>query len=105
MDLQINSLKDINEAKQKLLIQEQLLLTKSMSSNDPDEILKAQMFLKDIEKKSEVNNKSYTFDPWSFNQQFGYKDKPTSLSYNMLRNMGRVPIINSIITTRIERVS
>lgn len=105
MEIQINNLKDINEAKEKLAIQENLLLTKSMSSNDPDEILKAQMFLKDIEKKSDTQNKSYVFDPWSFNQQFGYKDKPTALSYNMLRHMGRVPIINSIITTRIEQVS
>lgn len=105
MELKINNLKDIQEAEQKLAIQKDLLLTKSMSSNDPDEILKAQMFLKDIQKKSDTNNKSYIMDPWSFNQQFGYKDKPTALSYNMLRNMGRVPIINSIITTRIEQIS
>lgn len=105
MELKIDNLQDIAEAKQKLAIQEELLLTKSMSSTDPDEIIKAQQFLKDIEKKSPTNNKSYIFEPWNFNNSFGYKDKPTSLSYNILRQMGRVPIINSIITTRIEQVS
>lgn len=106
MELKINSLTDINEAKKKLEIQEQLLLTKGMSSNDPDQIIKAVNYFKDIDKRNtDTPLKSYIFDPFQFNQQFGYKDKPTSLSYDTLRRMGRTPIINAIITTRVEQVS
>jgi len=52
MELKINSLTDINEAKKKLEIQEQLLLTKGMSSNDPDQIIKAVNYFKDIDKRN-----------------------------------------------------
>jgi hypothetical protein len=100
------SLDEIKAFQEKLKVQEALVIEKSFKSNDPDLIIKAAAHYKDIEKRdTEKPIKSYIFDPYNFNKQFGYKDKPTSLSYDLLRRMGRTPIINAIITTRVEQVS
>lgn len=99
------TLDDIAKMKQYLDMQEQLVLKKDLMSNDPGTLLKANEYFKDIAKKNETATKSYIFDPWGYNNQAGFKDKPTSMSYNMLRNMAKTPIINSIITTRIEQVA
>jgi hypothetical protein len=100
-----DSLASLQELQLKLEVQKSLVLQKAMKSDDPNKIVEAAKYFKDIEKRDESQVKSYIFDPWEFSRQFGYKDKPTSLSYNTLRRMGRTPIINSIITTRVEQVA
>jgi len=100
-----NSIGEVNDLQLKLEVQKTLLLQKGLQSSDPEKILEAARFFKDVEKRPESNIKSYVFDPWEFSRQFGFKDKPTSLSYDTLRRMGRSPIINSIITTRVEQVA
>lgn len=100
------NLDDLKKVKEQLVIQEQLLLKKSLESSNPDLIIKANQYFKDVVSKNDTASKSYVFDPWSLNQQAGgYKDKPTSLGYNTLRTMGRTPIINAIISTRVEQVA
>lgn len=101
----IKSIDNIAEAKQLLEIQENLLIKSSLLSNDAQDILKANNYLNNIAKKSLNENKSYIFDPWQWQNGFGFKDKSTPLSYSMLRRMGNTPIINSIITTRVEQVA
>jgi hypothetical protein len=96
---------EIQDLQLKLDIQKNLLLQKGLQSNDPEKIIEAARHFKDIDKRPESNIKSYLFDPWEFTHQFGFKDKPTSLSYDTLRKMGRTPIINSIITKRVEQVA
>ena len=100
-----DSLQSIQELQVKLELQKNIVLQKAMASNDVDKIVEAAKYYKDVEKRPESNLKSYTIDPWDFTRQFGYKDKPTSLSYDTLRKMGRTPIINAIITTRVEQVA
>jgi len=99
------SLSDIQEMQAKLEIQRQIMLEKSLRSDDPNKILEAVKYFKDVEQRDESKIKSYIFDPWDFSRQLGYKNKLTNLSYNTLRRMGRTPIINAIITTRVEQVA
>lgn len=100
-----NSIQDIQQLQLKLEVQKNLVLDKALRSSDPEKIIEAAKYFKDVEKRDDSQLKSYIFDPWEFSRQFGYKDKPTSLSYDTLRRMGRTPIINAIITTRVEQVA
>ena len=100
-----DSLNSIQDLQLKLEVQKNLVLQKALKSDDPNKIVEAVKYFKDVEKRDDSGIKSYIFDPWAFTKQFGFKDKPTSLTYDTLRRMGRTPIINSIITTRVEQVA
>jgi hypothetical protein len=102
-DLQNINLQNIDIVKQKLAIQENLLLQKAFASNDVDEIMKAQSFISKKQQSSEP--KSYIFDPQSVMDSMGYKEKPIALTYSVLRYMARTPIIRSIIGTRIDQIA
>ena len=96
-----NKIDNIAKIQQTLEIKKGLLLEKAMKSNSPSDIIKASQVLSTIEERSQDNSKkSYIIDPLDFNQNFGYKDKPYSLSYNTLKVMSKTPVINAIIKTR-----
>lgn len=82
-----------------------ILLQKATLSTSPNDILKAQKVLQDIEKRVPSEKKSYILDPLDFNSSFGYKDKPFMMSYNTLKNMSKAPIINAIIKTRKNQIA
>ena len=94
----------LEEQEEKLRIQKSLTLNKALTSNSVDDIYKAQRYLKTIEKNQEMETKSILVDPMQISSSFGYKNKPFSLSYEVLRAMSCVPIIKSIIKTRQEQV-
>ena len=97
----INSL---NQSVQKAEIEKSLILKQALSSSDPNAILKAQQYLTSIQSRDRSNDsKSLILDPQSLSGT-GYKTKPIQLSYQILRNMARVPIIKAIIETRKEQV-
>lgn len=89
---------------QELKVRTGILLDKAFKSDDPNAILKADEYYSSIQKRPYSNSKSYVFDPLEISNQFGYKDKPTQLSYATLRRMAKAPIIKSIIGTRIEQI-
>lgn len=100
------SFDEINKLKAHLSIEESLMIKKGMTSNDPEEIMKAYSYFNETKQlNNQGDQKSYLMDPWSFTQSLGYKDKATSLSYNLLRKMARTPVINSIIGTRLEQIT
>lgn len=99
------SLQEIAALQQKLEVQKTLVLQKAMLSDDPEKIIEAAKHWKDVDKREDSSLKSYIFDPWQYAHQTGFKAKPASLSYDTLRRMGRTPIINAIITTRVEQVA
>ncbi len=99
----IDQVVDAEIARQKAVIQKQLYLQKAFSSGNIDEIYKAQNFVKNVETREQVDTKSIFFDPQQFSVG-GYKDKVTQISYDILRNMARVPIIKAIIGTRTEQI-
>lgn len=99
------SINEISELQEQLVVQKNILLDKALRSDDPSKIIEAAKYFKDVEKRKQSEIKSYVFDPYALQAQFDYKDKVTSITYNTLRSMGRTPIINSIITTRVEQVA
>ena len=101
----LEKMNDVQKQQSLAAVKEQLLLEEAMISKDPETIMKAQKYLKDIEERKNYEMKSYTTDPLAFSQSFGYKDRAIQLSFNTLRRMGRTPIIRSIITTRVDQVA
>lgn len=99
------TLEEIQKQQQLLQIQERTMLQDHLESKSPDEILKAQDYISNIEKKKDSGVKSYIFTPDYFYDSLGYKANPTSITYQTLRNMARVPVIRSIIQTRQDQVA
>jgi hypothetical protein len=91
----------IKEAK----IQQQLLLKKAYNSDRPGDILYADKIVSGLAKEKMGKQKSYLFDPLQINNNLGYKDRPSSVTYTTLRTMARTPIVKSIITTRTEQIA
>lgn len=108
----------IARVQQHLLAQRDEMLAKAHMTGDTDDLLKAQFLneksaafsqvskrqLGNIIAKPEEDRKTYETDPWSFQASFGYKEKPVSLSYQLLRAMAKTPVINAIIRTRINQI-
>lgn len=100
-----DNIQELNELQEKIDVKRNLVIDKALSSDNPDKIIEVKKYFKDVEERSKSNIKSYIFDPYQFSQQLHFKDKPTNVSYYTLRNMGRTPIINAIITTRVEQIA
>ena len=98
---------DINElskVKELLSIQEDLVIKKALTSDNLEEIQKANSFIKTSSNVSS-GYKSILVDPNNLSQSFGYKNKPFQLSYDVLRSMSKVHIIKSIIETRKDQIA
>lgn len=81
------------------------LITKAMQSSDPTAIIKAQQIWQDVQKKSDVSQKTMIFDPLNVSTSLNYKDSNSGISYGTLRRMSKTPIIRAIIGTRLEQIS
>ena len=102
----ILSIEEIEQQEKELAVSKRLLIEKSLKSEDPQQIVKAQAYVtKEFEKvQSKQQTKSFLFDPYFITGSLGYKEKNISLSYDTLRRMSKAPIIKSIIGTRIDQV-
>jgi len=98
------TLDSILQQEQKLQIEKTLALEKAFKSNDANEIMKAQSYLKGIEKREDIDFKSIIVDPLDMTTALGYKQKPYNLSFDVLRAMGRAPIVKAIVETRKEQI-
>lgn len=59
-----------------------------------------------IPEKATDDPKTLFWDPFAIVEQLGYKDRPSSLTYNTLKSMVyKMPIIYAIIQTRINQVA
>lgn len=77
-----------------------------MKSGNPDMIMKATNYLTSSKNGSSGSQiKSMLIDPLDFASSFGYKDRPTNLSYGMLRRMSKTPFTAMTINTRIAQIS
>lgn len=95
----------IEKAEKRLNAKRIILLNESFNSNNPSDLIKANEIL-NVNTKQEVDRKTFLVDPNEFQSFMGYKDKPFSLSYGMLRRTSyTVPIIRSIISTRADQVA
>lgn len=100
-----NKIDKLTQLEQKIAIKKGLALDEAMNSTSPAAIIKAQQVLQQTEQMRNGKKKSYIVDPLDFNLNFGYKDKPFSLSYITLKRMSKTPIINAIIKTRKNQVA
>ena len=98
------SLDELNAQREKFFIQEQLILKKALESNNVNDIFKAQTYIKDLQRREKTESKSLLVDPMLLDHSAGYKDKPYSLSYDVLRGMSKTHVIKSIIQTRKEQI-
>lgn len=99
-----NDPKLIDTEIRKLQIEKSLLLNQMLYSQNPEDILKAQMYVgNNTETKS--NPKAYFFAPdYAFHSGKEYKDLNSSVPDNILRKISSVHVIDSIINTKINQV-
>lgn len=82
------------------------LLHKAMTNGSPMDMIRSADELSRINKKNGTGDRqTYTFDPFSSSTNLGYKESPSKITDEFLRNMGRTPIIRSIIDTRQNQLS
>lgn len=120
-NLSIQQLSNLDEQAQKLAIQKSLILKQALTSTDVDSIYKAQSYLNSQKANSQGSNwlfnnnvqqkqgqqahKSLIFDPFEVNTSQGFFNKTGQVSFELLRQMSRTPIINAIIVTRKDQVA
>lgn len=91
----------------KMVLQKELDLEKSLTSNDPNAILKAQLYL----KKQQENKKSPDLKSWMFLPDDymytgnGYKQAMKEISFEVLRRMGDTFVAKLVKQSRIDQVS
>lgn len=100
-----DNLKDYQLEMRRLEIAKDQHLKQMLESNDPDTLLKAEMYLEDVQKRQASGVKSIIFDPEGITQGDGYLKKARPLTFGTLRAMARTPIISAIHKTRVEQVS
>ena len=79
-------------------------LQAALNSNDAGEIMKANLYLGEINRQS-TKIQSVFFDPNDISGNGrGFKDSKGVLSFSVLRRMGDVHIVKSIVSTRVEQI-
>jgi len=105
----INTLGTYDEFIAKANIEKSLILQNALRGNDIDAIYKAQQYLNKNKSSNQRTDddriKTMFVDPMSTNVGLGYQDKQMKISFAMLRQMGRVPVIKSIIGLRINQIT
>lgn len=91
---------ELTNLQQEIEVHKNLLIRKSLESNDAQEIMKAYSYFSNLDKQTDKNIKSYIFDPFATANAMGYREKTVSLSYDTLRRMSNMYVIRSIIETR-----
>ena len=98
------SLEELNAIRKTAPIAFQSKLQSSLNSNDPSEIMKANLYLGELTPNS-GRIQSVFFDPNDFTGNGkGFKDSKGILSFETLRKMGDIYIIRAIVNTRIEQI-
>jgi hypothetical protein len=95
---------EMDEQIKKLQIEKSVLLQNSLFSQDPESILKAQLYMQNNEK-DKSNPKAYFF-PFDaeYNTGKDYKSPVQQVPDHILRRVSYVHVINSIINTKINQV-
>lgn len=79
-------------------------LQAALNSNDAGEIMKANLYLGEINRQP-TKIQSIFFDPNDISGNGrGFKDSKGVLSFSVLRRMGDIHIVKSIVSTRVEQI-
>lgn len=98
------SLDELNRLQKSIPYAFQSKIQASLNSNNPEEIMKTNLYLGEITPNS-GRIQSVFFDPNDLSGNGkGFKDSKGILSFEVLRRMGNIHIIRSIVNTRIEQI-
>lgn len=98
------SLDELNRLQKSIPYAFQSKIQAFLNSNNPEEIMKANLYLGEITPNS-GRIQSVFFDPNDLSGNGkGFKDSKGILSFEVLRRMGNIHIIRSIVNTRIEQI-
>ena len=98
------SLDDLNKLQKAIPYAFQSKLQATLNSNDPSELMKANLYLGELNPNSGKIT-SVFFDPNDLSGNGkGFKDSRGILSFDTLRRMGDIWIIRAIVNTRIEQI-
>lgn len=96
---------EIDNLIKQLSISKAIKLDEQMSSKDVGEIMKAVDYVSNQKRNKQHDFKAYLFSPDNeFYSGTGYKNSFKSLSFPVLRRMGRVPAVRTVIGTRQNQV-
>jgi hypothetical protein len=102
----VNNLEAIDSMITGLSIQKASIIEKGLQSSDLVEIIKASSYLEKQQSKSKVPSlKSHVYlpDDYTFNGK-QYKDTLGSLSFEVMQRMGNIPVVFSIVKTRLDQI-
>lgn len=98
------SLDDLDKLQKAIPYAFQSKLQATLNSNDPSELMKANLYLGELNPNS-GKIASVFFDPNDLSGNGkGFKDSRGILSFDTLRRMGDIWIIRAIVNTRIEQI-
>ena len=91
---------------QKLQVEKMLAMEKMATSPNAEDVIKAYTYQQSItETQKEAQIKAFLYSPeHEFYNGLGFKASTKSVTYQILRNMSKVHVIRSIISTRIEQI-
>lgn len=96
---------EIDNLIKELSISKAIKLDEQFASKDVGEIMKAVDYVSNQKKNKTTDFKAYLFSPDNeFYAGTGYKNSFKSLSFPVLRRMGRVPAVRTVIGTRQNQV-
>lgn len=100
-------LQKLLEQEERIQIEKGLQLKKAFQSDDVDQILKAQQYLRSLDAKKASSNsmKAILLDPNDPSTSLGYKDKRVSVSYDLLRSMAKTHVVKAVIETRKDQIA
>ncbi len=76
-------------------------LYKAKSEPDPPKLLEPP-----AGSEAATDPKALFFDPWEVQQQMGFRDKPTQVTYETIQSLiWKIPILAGIIQTRVDEVA
>ena len=103
----ISSFEDLDTQMKQIALRKSLLIQDHLNSTDVDKILKATSYLEKSNKGTQNDSalKTLLFSPDNeFNNGMGYKANTKSVTFDMLRKMGKTPVINAVISTRVDQI-
>lgn len=87
-----------------LEVQKNVVLEKSFNGGDLEQIMKAQAYISQNEKsKPQLKSHIYVPEDYQYTGK-GYKDSFSGVPFEVLQRMSNIPIVRTIIGTRIDQV-
>ena len=102
----IDNIQNYRKERELAEAKEAIAIEKALKSDNAESVVKAMemVSIKSNQTNSE-DRKAFYVDPIAFNEGFGFKTKPTTMTYDTLYRMSKAPVINAIIKTRKNQVA